>query len=310
MVSKNGTPGTNEILGTIPAAIAPDYDQYFYVNNGDVARGVIVGSDGTIKAAAGASTFTANQFVSLDTIHYPGKGVATWTNIGSGGSSWGANFVDYNYMGVPAAFWKDPYGFVWFRGLAKVAVATSTDNTVIINMPSTHRSYLEQHFRTVGNDVYAGIGSGPVTATPPTPGVVWKTNSPATVGSWISLAGALLNTSDANTINTWWTLDWRMNSWINNSVNQPPAGATRRADGLVYMRGLVSSGTYGVKIGNLPDDYIPRQRLLIDNISGNARGRIDMRGVVESPNDDRGSIYFAQGTASSWMGLDGIAYAP
>jgi len=310
LIVKTGSIATNEIIAQIPSAVAPDHDQYFYVSNSDIARGVLLKSTGDIVATGGG--WAADSYVSLDTIRYPAKGVASWTDIGAGGSSWGANFEDYNYAGVPAQFWKDPYGFVWLRGLAKVKVATSTDNTVIVTLPSTHRSYVEQHFRTVANDGYGGIGSGPNGATPANPGIVWKTGTVGTVGAWISLSGALLCTSEANTINTWWTLPFGLNGWQNNSATlQPLIGGTRRQDGLVVLRGLAALGSYGVKMGNVPAELIPERNLLLDTISSNTRGRLDVRGLTGAPTtDDIGSLYMNQGGASSWFSLDGLSYVP
>jgi len=310
IVMKNGTPGNTEVIATIPAAIAPDVDQYFYVNNADIARAVVVKTNGDIICSA--SGFAANQYVSLDTIRYPMKGVASWTNVGSGGSSWGANFEDFMYNGVPCQFWKDPYGFVWFRGLAKVKNATSSDNTVMLTLPAGYGVATpggEQHFRTTANDGYGGIGAGPIGAQS---SLVWKTNTPGTVGSWIALSGVLITTAEAVTTNNWWTLTWKQNNWVRNSSGQPDLMVTRRGDGLVCMRGLVASGSFGTKIGNLPEDYMPRQRLLVDVIANQARGRLDIRGVndINNVTDDQGSLYMYQGGAGSWFSFDGLAYAP
>jgi len=43
--------------------------------------------------------------------------VEAWTNIGSGGSTWGTDWVNANAE-YPAGFMKDPFGFVHLRGVA------------------------------------------------------------------------------------------------------------------------------------------------------------------------------------------------
>ncbi|QIN93844.1 minor tail protein [Microbacterium phage Alakazam] len=307
LISKNGTPVDNEIIATIPAALAPDYPIIMYANNSDSPRGLTVNPDGTIRTRG---AWGANSFVSLDALRWPAKGVAQWTTVGSGGSSWAANFEDYNWNGNPCRFWVDPYGFTWFTGLAKVKVATSADNTRMINLPAScviPSTKGEQHFRTCAGDTYGGVGSTYVAGQ----GTLnWKPNTNGSVGQWISLAPVLMCTASASALNSWWSFGWMINSWQNNGANQPDVGFTRREDGLVCWRGLAALGGYGGALGKAQKEAWPRESLLLDTMSNNARGRLDIWGLDRSEDDRIGSLYMNQGTASSWFAFDGIAYAP
>ncbi|QKN87782.1 minor tail protein [Microbacterium phage Nebulous] len=308
LVTKNGSIADNELIATIPAALAPDYPIIMYVNNADNARSVTVNPDGTIRVRG--SSWGANTFVSLDTLRWPAKGVATWTPIGQGGSSWAANFEDFLWNGNPSAFWKDPYGFVWFTGLTRVKVATSGDNTRILNLPAScaiPSTKGEQHYRTTGGEVYGGLGTTYVAGAG---NLNYKSNTNGAVGQWISLASVLMATADASTLNNWWEFPWMVNSWVNNGANQPNASLTRREDGLVCVRGLIALGAYGGVIGKMLHDFWPRETMLWDSMSNNARGRIDVWGWDRTSDDRMGGIYMNQGTTSSWHSLDGFAYVP
>ncbi|UVK59035.1 minor tail protein [Microbacterium phage Cen1621] len=308
LILKNGGTANNEVIARMPAAIAPDSDQYFAISNSDVARGVVIKSNGDIMCPG--TTIGANTYVSLDRISYPAKGVAQWTEVGApgSGSSWGPNFEDYLYQGIKCMYWKDPYGFVWWRGLAKVKVAGSGDNANLVILPTSHRTAAskgEGHFRSVGNDGYAGIGSMSIN------GINYKAGTPNAVGNWISLAGLVTPSADAlgTTLNNWWRFDWMTNSWNNHGALYPDAGVTRREDGLVCWRGLISGGIFGAGIGRMPNEAIPRETRLVDTISNQNRGRVDFWGLDRREDALYGTVYMNNGS-NAWFSFDGITYAP
>ncbi|AXQ52885.1 minor tail protein [Microbacterium phage Neferthena] len=309
LLARNGTPVDNEVIASFPAAVAPDYPVIYYVNNQDNARSVTINPDGTVRVRG---SWGANTFVSLDEIKFPAKNVAQWTTVGQGGSSWGANFEDYNWNGNPCRFWKDPYGFVWFTGLTRVKVATVADNTRIINLPAScvlPSTKGEQHFRTTGGETYGGLGSTYVAGQ----GTLnYKPNTNGAVGQWISLTPVLYATADAYTLNNWYFFPYLSNSWVPNGAGQPSPSVTRREDGLICWVGLAALGGYGVRMATAPADCIGRETRLLDAMSNNARGRVDMFGYDRWGNSagPPGVVYMNQGTTSSWFSLDGFGYAP
>jgi hypothetical protein len=295
-----GTPPSGTLIATLPVGYRPDTDMIFNVEYGNVSQPVTVSaSTGTITtrtAIAGA------QYLSLDGIAFYSAGVATWTPIGSGGSAFSTNFENWTSTtnwGV-ASYWKDPYGFVWFRGLVRVKVATSVDNTNIFTLPATHRVHKEHHIRTTGNDLYAGVGAKT------TDGLNWKANSPTTVGSWISLAGVVLYTTDALNNNPWVYPGLLANTWVNLGGSYTQASYLLREDGLCVLAGLLGTGTYGSKAFILKDrEYWPSNgRIILATVGSQARGRLDISGSDEITSPaQKGNVTPSNGT-SGWFSLD------
>lgn len=307
LLRARGTTPDLTLVGTLPADCRPDFDMIYPVEHGDVARAVTIKANGDILTRGGS--WTSDGYLSLDGITFPAAGVATWTSVGSGGSAFGANFAadaGFNAQYGTPAFWKDPYGFVWFRGLVKVVTTTSADNTRIIDLPTTHRAHLEQHYRGTANDTYAGLGAHPNN------GLNWKSGSPGSVGNWISLAGVLLNTVDGQNNNPWVNPAGFGNGWARNGTAFPNGSYLLREDGLCTMQGLMASGTIGTRGMSLRDTEMwPRDgRIILAGISNNARNRIDIGGERETygGQNEPGSVVFAQG--SGWISLDGKTWVP
>ena len=304
-----GTTPDLTLVGTLPADCRPDFDMIYPVEHGDVARAVTIKANGDILTRGGA--WSSDQYLTLDGISFPAAGVATWTTVGSGGSSFGSSFSDdagFNAQYGAPAFWKDPYGFVWFRGLVKAIATVSADNTRIIDLPSTHRAHLEQHYRGTANNGYSGFGSRPNN------GLNWKPSSPGTIGDWYSLSGFVINTADSQANNPWVNPAKFANGWERNGVTYPNGSYLLREDGLCLMQGLMVSGTIGTRVMSLRDNEMwPRDGLIIlAGMSNNARGRIDIGGEREAlgGQNEPGSVVFTQGDSGAWVSLDGKTWVP
>jgi hypothetical protein len=313
MPTSIGTPAQDTVIGTLPPGYRPEYQMILPVEQGDTAKAVTVYPDGTVRVRSG---YTAGQYVSLDGLAFwaaQSDATGNWVTVGNGGSSFGANFnasnAGYNTTYGYPAFYKDRYGFVWFRGLVTIAVAPTGDNTAIINLPATHRAALEQHFRATANDAYSGLGAQPVN------GLNWKTNSPTGVGGWISLASAVIQTSDAAASNTWITPGFA-NGWANNNTASFPAfGLTLRGDGLIKARGLLNGpATVNLAITNMsgyPEFWPRAHRIITATISNNSRARIDFMGDGENNGRTPRDIAPISGVAAStWASFDGIQFVP
>lgn len=303
LIEAQGTPTADSLILTLPTWARPDTDMLHYVNQSDTAKAIRILANGRVEVSG--SGWTASGFVSLDGIAFPAAGVATWTDIGSGGSTWGANFEAWTAStnwGTPA-FWKDPFGFVWFRGLVRVKTATSSDNTSIALLPATHRANLEQHFRTAGNEGFSGIGARPGD------GINWKVGSIGSVGAWLSLTSVLIATSDTTTL-PWSLITEYANSWAIHAGSWPPVAVLRRADGLCMGRGLISGGTLGTgRAFVVPQETWPRHgRLIIDTMANGARGRVDFSGDSEPETArKRGGVQVINGS-NAWVALDGLKW--
>lgn len=298
----SAVPAANTLITVLPPDMRPDTDMLIYVSQSDTARAVRVLANGNVEVSS--SGWTSGGYVSLDGIAFPAAGVATWTDIGSGGSSWGANFEAWTTgaWGTPA-FWVDPFGITWFRGLVRVKVATSGDNTSICLLPAEARAYEEQHVRTVGNETYACVGARE------TDGLNWKTNSPGTVGQWISLANVRVITAAGDSGNPWESITWFANSWARHTTSFPVPATLRRGDGLVLSRGLISGGTVGSVVAfRVPEECQPRKRAILDIASNSARGRIDIAGHHDRESM-RGGVTISQGN-TAWASLDGLTWLP
>ena len=308
LLRSKGSPANGSVIATLPVGCRPDTPGIFSVEHGNLPRAINIYPSGEITVRGGG--WSANEYLSLDGIHFPAAGVATWTNFGSGGSSWGANFSSdalfITDFGFPA-FWKDPYGFVWFRGLVKLTATVSANNSNIVTLPSTHRSYLEQHYRGVGLDGYAGLGAQSDN------GLNWKIGSPGAANSWISLAGITILTNDAWANNPWFTPDVYPNSWSNlNPASYPKGSYLLREDGLCVASGLMANGTMDRRGMSIPDEEMwPRHgRIIIATTSGQARGRLDISGARDLGGEhEPGSLVFTQGS-NAWYSLDNVMWVP
>lgn len=301
-----GSP-TGLVLGNLPPGMRPPIKLVFPIEWGDNARSIHIWPNGDMVLSAAP---TANAYISLDGIAFHPAGVGTWTPVGSGGSSFGANFeawTDPDYG--PCAFYKDPWGFVWFRGAVRVKVATSLDNTNIIAMPATHRVDLEQHFRATGQDAYAGLGGRP------SDGLNWKGNSPGTVGQWISLSGVVFATTDALNLNSWYTVKAFDNSWLVYGAGYTTPGYLLREDGLRMSKGLLRAGTLGARMTVMTQEEMwpSGGRIILASISNQARSRLDVFSArdIENPVTVGGpGALLGRGGANAWFSWDGLKWVP
>lgn len=306
-------PANNTLVGTIPdSSHWPEYETIMWCDYADLARTITITVDGRILTRG--TGWAAAQYLNLDGLCYWAKdseATGNWMNVGTNGSTLGAAFTtnsSWNTTHGYPAFYKDRYGFVWFRGLVQIATTLSADNTPIVALPAAYRAYLEQHFRSSSNEGYCGLGANPST------GLNWKVSPTTAVGNWVNLNGAVLNTADANTLNTWFAPSSLQNSWQNyNPATFPPAGWMRREDGLVKFRGLINGGSTTTQFASMdgyPELYPRARRLILGTISNQARARIDLQSDTEDSGRNPRSLLPASGVSNAWLSLDGIQYVP
>jgi hypothetical protein len=90
-----------------------------------------------------------------------------------------------------------------------------------------------------------------------------------------------------------------LNSWVNFGSGFNDAGYFKDANGVVHLRGLIKSGVIGTAAFNLPIGYRPKNTELINAISNNALGRLDILNT--------GDINLAAGS-NIWFSLDSITF--
>ena len=280
LLSSKAAPPNGSVIGYIPPDLAPDHDIRLAVEMADNAKGVYITTTGEIKAWG---NFLPNQYVSLDGLAFPQKGVANWIPLGDSGSGIGLKFERHapwdDVYGVPS-YWKDPYGFVWFQGLLRVKTTLNPEDTMF-SLPPGYLPPKATHYRMNSNDTYAAFGynlggSGQE--------FVMKANSPTTVGSWYSLAGVAVATVESFSINPWKTPRAFANGWVNyNAGSFTSLQHLLREDGLRITSGLLANGPGGTNSFTLPEEeYWPRYgRIILATMATNARARIDISPTVE-----------------------------
>ena len=132
---------------------------------------------------------------------------------------------------------------------------------------------------------------------------LWKPNS-----NWLLLAVRSGETSQQPYLKfiptngnyyTWIAPTFATN-WGNYGGSYNTAGYYRDGDGIVYLRGLVTGGSYGSNetLFTLPAGFRPESRELFSVISDQAHGRLDITA------DGQVIPY----VGSSWISLDGISF--
>lgn len=302
----NGVPADySAIADGIPEGMRPEHEVIHFVNNSDTAKAILISPEGVI--AVRATGFVSNGYVSLDGISYWPAGTATWNEIGTNGTSFGPAFESHGDTWGTPAYYQDEYGFTWFRGIIKVKTTVSADNTPIFNMPPELLSVHQQHMRTTGVGGYSGLGADAGQGR-----LQWKMGSVGAVGNWISLAGIMLTTESALTLNDWRPIQGWANSWKRYLTQFPEPAFLRRGDGLCTLKGLVNGGTLGTgRAFWIERELWPHGgRALMDTMAANARARLDISGAdeIEGPRN-KGGVSLINGS-NTWFSLDSVKWVP
>ncbi|QIG57835.1 hypothetical protein SEA_PAULODIABOLI_101 [Microbacterium phage PauloDiaboli] len=296
----NGTITSGTVIATLPPSMRPDTDLLLPTLNGNNYRSLTISANGDIVVRGGWIA----SFITLDGIAFPAQGTATWTEIGAAGSgsSYANGWTNYdtNPIWGKAAYWKDPYGLVWFRGLIDNGTR-GTDDTTMVNLPATHRAHMQQHNNVVASDTFGFVG------TRTTGGIDWKAG---TGGGWHSLASLRIITSDALTASPWWTPVYS-GGWLDYNVAQfTSLGLTRRPDGLGLSKGLAKSGSLGAgtRLTTAPRHMLPAMTWLTPRVSGQVAARMDMYGHKGLSTGTLPGQISPNFGAASWFSLDGMVW--
>lgn len=100
-----------------------------------------------------------------------------------------------------------------------------------------------------------------------------------------------------------WIAPTLLNSWANYGLEWATAGYYRDASGLVYLRGLVKSGTNNAAIFMLPSGYRPTAGRIFSVHAGGGQARLDVLydGTVKTNG------YYSSGT-NAYVSLSGVFF--
>lgn len=100
-----------------------------------------------------------------------------------------------------------------------------------------------------------------------------------------------------------WVAPTLQNNWSNYNGTFTTAGYTKTSAGMVVLKGLVKAGVIGctTPIATLPVGYRPEGKLIFENSSNSAAGRLDI--------DLNGEIRACAGS-NAWFSLDGFTFMP
>ncbi|MBC7459517.1 hypothetical protein H7200_02270 [Candidatus Saccharibacteria bacterium] len=114
----------------------------------------------------------------------------------------------------------------------------------------------------------------------------------------INGAGSSAYGTKSVTVPLWIPMNFQ-NTWINYGGQFTSAAYTKTAAGMIVLKGMVKSGSGN--IAQLPAGYRPAAKVMFENSSVSAGGRIDIR--------SDGNINMAVG-GNGWTSLDGISFMP
>lgn len=291
-----GTVTPDTPVYNLPPGHRPDQEGIWGVWHSSGPRTVTIKPNGDVLVRGG---WGAGSIFTLDGIAFPAAGVATWTEVGAAGS--GSSFLNgwssYGSVYANAAYWKDPYGFVWWRGLIKGGT-TPGDNHPVIQFASGLGSTLQTHHTTASADSFGFMSVVPTQ-------LYWKSGT--TSSAWISLYGMVYPTADAYTLNSWYRpgdFGAFVAPWGQYPGGFTKFGVVRREDGLVAAEGLVNGGSAGTRLIVARQDMMPRGEVILNGASGAAFSRLDVYSRDSSVEDQRGALMLMSGS-NAWTAWDG-----
>jgi len=278
LVSNAGSPTDGQIIATLPEGYRPSGSLIFPASTAPSSYARLdINANGDIVYRTGGSS----SWISLDNVRFvPDTGRydrTAITNLQNGWTNFGSGFAPVSYI-------VDNSERVDIQGLMNVG--TLTINTAVFNMPTNLAAPLYMHIPAAGGT----FGAFGISDT--LPGIAAKGSG----SSWMSLQTMYYPASYKTWLNLTLQGDWAQ---YGNIFSTPQY--TKASDGLVTIKGLVSSATAttGAVIATLPAEYQPNARLAFTTDSVNAYGRIDI--------DPSGNIIFQSGS-KTWISLDNITF--
>lgn len=246
-----GTSGS--VIFTLPVGYRPDAQWAFCVQGSGGNVWCYIKANGDVLTGGAASS----GWFSLDGIMFPAAGVATWTPIGSGGSTYSAGWSSFHTsdsnFGV-SSFWRDPLGRVWIQGMHKNASpSTLASPSTMFTLPFG-KQYIS-HF-----PAFAGSGTFGTVLVPAGASTAVQAHQGAN-SAYVSTARVVL--VDSTVRSDWSSLSVHQSGWTAYAAGYPDTQYMKFADGVVMLEGLIKNTAAGTKStylvrGASPDVHIQR----------------------------------------------------
>jgi hypothetical protein len=289
MISLKGmVKGGSGVIGVLPVGYRPTYRLIFENISNQTPGRLDIFQDGSIEMDSPGS----NAWFSLDGVNFMPSS-ASFTAATPLVNGWTVYSAPYN---IPPGYLTDATGRVVIQGMVYGGTASST----IATLPSALHPALYAHFHamdagatghfsidTGGNLLAKGFSNAWL--------AMHAIYFPYTYGSATTCA-----TPGLHVDNGWCSMTLQ-NGWINyNASVYQTAGYTRASDGLVTLKGLLSSGSTSAVIATLPAGYRPATQLLMATQSAGSWARLDIH--------TDGTILAAANVNSGWLSLDGMTF--
>lgn len=282
--TNTGTLGNYDIIATLPEGFRPSVDMLFPVMTG---AGNTVGTVG-IKTSGEILTRNAVQGIwfSLGNIVFQTQEL-DWTTPALA-SGWEVGLYS-KFMRQPQ-YAVDSAGRTLLRGSFGETGTSPTADSVVFTVDSAARPFGQVIYTVAtaltGPDSFAHTVSSATTGT-----FSWRMGSGN--DDEVSIDGTMYPPRDAS-----WTAPTLLNGWVSYSTGSSP-GYYKDSDGVVYLRGLVKTGTIAQAAFNLPAGYRPAKNIIRVTPSNQAIGRLDITA---------GGNVVPQAGSNTWFSLDSVSF--
>ncbi len=279
--ASRGTPGTNEIIGTLPLGYRPSENLIFQNNSNGAGGRIDVWPDGTIRFVVGNAAW-----FSLDGITFMPSGT-TFTAIPLQ-NSW----VFYGAPWATPGYMVDSNGRVHLKGL--IGGGTAASGTVLTSVPDDLQPSGFEFLSADNSNAFGVIALEYVNSN-----IYTRGGS----NSYLSLQALWYPSSY-----TGWTALTPLNGFTYYGSPYSTPRYTKSTDGQVVIKGLLKGGstTANTIIANLPPAYCPKQQSLQTVVANGTWGRVDITpGTASGCNIIVGQ---AASISTAYTSLDNVNY--
>lgn len=282
-VVKNGDTTSGTTIMRLPAGYRPTERISFQTDSNLTASRIDILPTGEVTVERGSSAW-----ITLDGIRFVSSTASyTWSAVSNFSNGW----VNHGGVYSPLKTTTDSMGRAHIQGVVKDGTYTNFTN-ILASLPASQQTvYFSlvpaasgafnfiSHFSTIqakgvaASQTFYGLQS---------------MYYPSGYAGWNNLAASGVSPLS--------------NGWIYTTVaNRPSPQYTKSSDGIVTLKGYITSGTTtsGTVIATLPAGYRPKERICLASVANNAHARIDIKA--------NGDIVVML-ASSTWTSLDGFSF--
>lgn len=277
-------------IATLPAGYRVGTNEYLlFENSSNQTMGrVDITTSGAINLSVGS-----NAWFSLDGIaFYPsGTTFTAPTAFANGWQNYSPGSGDPNW--AQAGYYVDSLGRVTTRGL--VRSGTTTDGTQMMTLPAAVMPPEYMHVVNVNTNAAGMVGFNPANNS-----ILAKGGSNGYVG--INTTYYPTGRPTGSTCTTQWCNLTMQNGWVHYGSPYATPQYTKSADNMVFLKGLIRSGS-AATMASLPSAYCPKEQLLLTVVISGGWGRVDISAGTSGGCSVVGSAY-----SNVWTSFDNIHY--